>query len=51
MTAETTGKEDIRDALFFEFADKKLPIVKMEMETLSLEDVFLKLTGKEGEEE
>lgn len=51
VTAETTGKEDIRDALFFEFADKKLPIVKMEMETLSLEDVFLKLTGKEGEEE
>ena len=51
VTAETTGKEDIRDALFLEFADKKLPIVKMEMETLSLEDVFLKLTGKEGEEE
>lgn len=51
VTAETTGKEDIRDALFFEFADKKLPIIKMEMETLSLEDVFLKLTGKEGEEE
>lgn len=51
VTAEATGKEDIRDALFFEFADKKLPIVKMEMETLSLEDVFLKLTGKEGEEE
>ncbi len=51
VTAETTGKEDIRDALFFEFADKKLPIIKMEMETLSLEEVFLKLTGKEGEEE
>lgn len=51
VTAETTGKEDIRDALFFKFADKKLPIIKMEMETLSLEDVFLKLTGKEGEEE
>lgn len=51
VTAETIGKEDIRDALFFEFADKKLPIVKMEMETLSLEEVFLKLTGKEGEEE
>ena len=44
-------KEDVRDALFFEFADKKLPIVKMETETLRLEEVFLKLTGKEGEEE
>lgn len=51
VTAETEGTEDIRDALFFEFADKKLPIVKMEMETLSLEEVFLKLTGREGEEE
>lgn len=51
VTAETSIKEDVRDALFFEFADKKLPIVKMETETLSLEEVFLKLTGKEGEEE
>ena len=51
VTAETEGTEDIRDALFFEFADKKLPIVKMEMETHSLEEVFLKLTGREGEEE
>ena len=51
VTAETEGTEDIRDALFFEFADKKLPIVKMEMEPLSLEEVFLKLTGREGEEE
>ncbi len=51
VTVETSVKEDVRDALFFEFADKKLPIVKMETETLSLEEVFLKLTGKEGEEE
>lgn len=51
VTAETSVKEDVRDALFFEFADKKLPIVKMETETLSLEEVFLKLTCKEGEEE
>lgn len=51
VTAETSVQEDIRDNLFFEFADKKLPIIKMEMETLSLEEVFLKLTGKEGEEE
>lgn len=50
VTAEAATQEDIRDALFFEFADKKLPIIKMETETLSLEEVFLKLTGKEGEE-
>ena len=36
--------------MFFEFADKKLPIVKMETENLSLEDVFLKLTGQDIDE-
>ena len=51
VTAETNTGEDVRDELFFEFADKKLPIVKLETETLSLEEVFLKLTGKEEEEE
>ena len=43
-------KEDIRDNLFFEFAEEKLPIIKMERESLSLEDVFLKLTGQDVEE-
>ena len=47
---EVTSR-DSRDALFFEFADQKLPIVRLETETLSLEEVFLKLTGKEEEEE
>ena len=50
VTAETNTTEDVRDALFFEFADQKLPIVRMETESLSLEEVFLKLTGKEEEE-
>ncbi|MBS6721896.1 MAG: ABC transporter ATP-binding protein [Clostridiales bacterium] len=51
VTAETNTGEDVRDELFFEFADKKLPIVNLETENLSLEEVFLKLTGKEEEEE
>ena len=46
----TGEKEDIRDNLFFEFAEEKLPIIKMERESLSLEDVFLKLTGQDVEE-
>lgn len=45
--AET--QEDIRDQLFFYFADKKIAILNMEHETKSLEDVFLQLTGKENE--
>ena len=47
VTAESSSEKDVRDELFFEFADKKLPIVKMETENLSLEDVFLKLTGQD----
>ncbi len=43
-------KKISRDNLFFEFAEEKLPIIKMERESLSLEDVFLKLTGQDVEE-
>lgn len=50
ITAETNTTKDIRDALFFAFADKKLAIVKMETEVLSLEEVFMKLTGEHGQE-
>lgn len=50
VTAESISDTDVRDELFFEFADKKLPIVKMETENLSLEDVFLKLTGEEADD-
>ena len=31
------------------FAKKKIPVLNMEQETKSLEDVFLQLTGKESE--
>lgn len=43
--------EDIRKELFFLFAEKKIPILRMQRMHVSLEDVFLDLTGegKEGE--
>ena len=44
------SEEDMRDQLFFYFAEKKIPVLNMEQETKSLEDVFLQLTGKESEE-
>ena len=50
VQAKTATKDDIRDNLFFEFAEEKLPIIKMERESLSLEDVFLKLTGQDAAE-
>ncbi|WP_411336816.1 ABC transporter ATP-binding protein [Ruminococcus gauvreauii] len=46
-TAEDT---DIREKLFYLFAEKKCPIIKMESSRLSLEDVFLELT-EDGQEE
>lgn len=36
---------DIREELFFRFADSKIPILSMEFEEVTLEKVFLELTG------
>jgi len=36
--------EDIRPALFFALAEKKLPLLRLQHTTVSLEDVFLELT-------
>ena len=36
---------DIREDLFFRFADAKIPILSMEFEEVTLEKVFLELTG------
>ena len=36
---------DIREELFFRFADAKVPILSMEFEEITLEKVFLELTG------
>lgn len=42
----TERSDDIRDTLFFRFADAKLPIIEMEYEEITLEKVFLELTGE-----
>lgn len=39
--------QDIREALFFKMAELKMPILEMKKESISLEDVFLKLTTDE----
>ena len=38
---------DIREAVFFAFADAKLPILEMKAEGKSLEEIFLELTQGE----
>ena len=38
--------EDVRESLFFAFADQRLPILAMNLQRASLEEVFLELTGE-----
>ena len=40
--------EDGRDALFLRFAEKRLPIISMQYERHSLEDIFIQLTSGGG---
>ena len=48
---EETSRTDIRERLFYAFADHKAPILRMETRRASLEDVFLELTqGEKGDE-
>ncbi len=41
-------EEDVRERIFFAFADKRLPILSMQSQKASLEDVFLELTKDGG---
>ena len=43
--------EDVRDLIFFAFADQRLPIRSMTSQRASLEEVFLELTSEVDEEE
>lgn len=51
---ENTGAKtgiDIRERLFYAFADQKVPILRMETRRVSLEEVFLELTqGEKGDQ-
>ena len=45
----TVSKErDLRDDIFFAMAEKKIPVLTMELEELTLENIFLSLTDGEG---
>jgi len=46
--AAEVNQADLRETLFYAFADAKLPILEMNMEKASLEEVFIELT-KEAE--
>ncbi|WP_245719733.1 ABC transporter ATP-binding protein [Paenibacillus tianmuensis] len=48
VVVASADKTDIRETLFYRMADKRYPIVSMKKESLSLEDIFLKLTTNES---
>ena len=45
------GNEDVRDALFVLLAQNQIVVYSLNIEHLTLEDIFIKLTGKEEENE
>lgn len=47
-SGELDPKEDVRETIFFAFADQRLPILSMQSQKASLEEVFLELI-KEAE--
>jgi ABC-2 type transport system ATP-binding protein len=47
LLVTASGGTDIREALFFSMAGAGYPILEMKRESLSLEDIFLKLTTDE----
>lgn len=42
---------DIREKIFFAFAEKKIPIVSMEYKQMNLEDIFIELTKENSDTE
>ena len=51
FTVKISGEQDMRENIFFALADAKCPILKMQPTNMTLEEVFLKLTEDDNEEE
>jgi ABC-2 type transport system ATP-binding protein len=47
ICAEISSDKDIRDQLSLAFAKKEMPVLSMSQDTVSLEDIFIELTGIE----
>lgn len=45
ITIHTEADADIREQIFYRCAEQKLPLLRMQQSHVSLEDVFLELTG------
>jgi ABC-2 type transport system ATP-binding protein len=49
VTIKTTTQNDVREEIFYALANAQCPILSMKVSNMSLEDVFLELTGEEKE--
>lgn len=49
IKVKTSEKTDIREELFYRLAESKCPLLKLEFNRLSLEDIFLELTDDNSE--
>lgn len=50
FTIKTDESVDIREKLFYMLAEAKIPVLKMQANRISLEDIFLELTQNDKEE-
>lgn len=48
VLVSATDRVDVREAIFYRMAERRYPILAMRKESLSLEDIFLKLTTNEA---
>lgn len=51
VSIQTAKEIDIRETLFYQFAEEKMPILMMKKSNASLEEVFLELTSSEKEQQ
>lgn len=50
VTVNSGETEDVREAVFYALAERRMPIFEMNMSKLSLEDIFLEMTRNEETE-
>ena len=48
---EVVSDRDIRENVFYKLAELKMPILAMQLQQKSLEDIFLELTGDDGSDQ
>lgn len=48
IAVQTEADTDIREQIFYRCAERRLPVLRMQQSHVSLEEIFLELTGEES---